>query len=203
MARVLLKGTFGGQPDSIYPIMRNIINENRGKFPLAEIILYYKGKRKSISFTEDDVDSILEMQYGKARTYCALTLLYPALNYSFKYHQDHIHPKSLFNNRNLVKLGIINEDQKLLYLDRFNKLPNLQLLQATQNIEKSNKNFNLWLNESYPNQADEQTYLMQHHIPSGTNLEFSNFIEFFDLRRRVLREKLIKVLNVQLITTEA
>lgn len=203
LARVLLKGTFGGQPDSIYPIMRNIINENRGKFPLAEIILYYKGKRKSISFTEDDIDSILEMQYGKARTYCALTLLYPALNYSFKYHQDHIHPKSLFNNRNLVKLGIINEDQKLLYLDRFNKLPNLQLLQATQNIEKSNKNFNLWLNESYPNQADEQTYLMQHHIPSGTNLEFSNFIEFFDLRRRVLREKLIKVLNVQLITTEA
>ena len=42
LARVLLKGTFGGQPDSIYPIMRNLINNHLGKFPLKEIIAYYK-----------------------------------------------------------------------------------------------------------------------------------------------------------------
>ena len=141
LARVLLKGTFGGQPDSIYPVMRNQINENLGKFPLDAIIEYYKGKRKSISFTEDDIDGILEMQYGKSRTYCALTLLYPALNYSFKYHQDHIHPKSFFSNRKLIKLGIDNDEKRAAFIERFNKLPNLQLLQATQNTEKNNKQF--------------------------------------------------------------
>ena len=94
LARVFLKGTFGGTPDGIYPIMRNLVNENLGKFPLEKTIEYYKGKRKSINFSEDDIENILNLQYGKARTYCALTLLYPSLNYSFKYHQDHIHPKS-------------------------------------------------------------------------------------------------------------
>ena len=58
LARVLLKGTFGGTPDAIYPVMRNLINEHIGHFPLQEIIEYYKGKRKSISFTEDDIENI-------------------------------------------------------------------------------------------------------------------------------------------------
>jgi uncharacterized protein with ParB-like and HNH nuclease domain len=51
LARVLLKGTFGGTPDAIYPVMRNYVNDNIGKFPLEEIIEYYRGKRKSISFS--------------------------------------------------------------------------------------------------------------------------------------------------------
>ena len=101
LARVLLKGTFGGTPDAIYPVMRNLVNENLGRFPIKEVIDYYRGKRKSISFTNDDIENILNYDYGSARTYCALTLLYPALNYSFKYHQDHIHPKSFFSKRNL------------------------------------------------------------------------------------------------------
>ncbi len=70
--------------DAIYPVMRNLVNENLGRFPLKEVIEYYKGKRKSINFTQDDIDNILNYDYGSARTYCALTLLYPALNYSFK-----------------------------------------------------------------------------------------------------------------------
>ena len=42
LARVLLKGTFGGTPDSIYPGMRNLINKNLGRFPLQETIDFYK-----------------------------------------------------------------------------------------------------------------------------------------------------------------
>lgn len=106
LARVLLKGVFGGQPDSIYPKMRDLINENLGRFPLQETIAHYRGSRKSISFSEDDIESLLDLQYGKAKTYCALTLLYPGLNYNFKYHQDHIHPASFFNKRYLRKNGV-------------------------------------------------------------------------------------------------
>ena len=136
LARVFLKGTFGGTPDGIYPIMRNLVNENLGKFPLEKTIEYYKGKRKSINFSEDDIENILNLQYGKARTYCALTLLYPSLNYSFKYHQDHIHPKSFFNKRKLVSLGIEGDEEQERFIDMFNKLPNLQLLQANQKYRK-------------------------------------------------------------------
>lgn len=196
LARVLLKGTFGGTPDGIYPVMRNFVNDNMGRFPLEEIIEHYRGKRKSITFTDDDIENILEMEYGGARTYCALTLLYPALNYSFKYHQDHIHPKSFFNKRKLAALGIENDSTKQEFISRHNKLPNLQLLQANLNIEKKDKAFTAWLSEMYPNLADKNSFLMQNHIKSDMPLEFTHFVEFYDDRRNMLKDALKRVLNV-------
>lgn len=201
LARVLLKGTFGGTPDAIYPVMRNIMNEHKERFPLEEIIDYYKGRRKSISFTEDDITNILEMDYGKARTYCALTLLYPSLNYNFKYHQDHIHPKSFFNKRKLVELGIEDEDLKEKFTARFNKLSNLQLLQANQNIEKSDIHFEEWMQKTYPNTLDSQSFLMQNHIKADQSLHFDDFIAFYDERKNALEKKLRTVLNVKQVET--
>ena len=201
LARVFLKGTFGGTPDGIYPIMRNLVNENLGKFPLEETIEYYKGKRKSINFSEDDIENILNLQYGKARTYCALTLLYPSLNYSFKYHQDHIHPKSFFNKRKLVSLGIEDDEQQERFIDMFNKLPNLQLLQANQNTEKNNKHFSDWLDEVYTNDTDKKTFLIQNHIKSDISLNFLDFEELYISRTNLLRKSLAELLNVTIKTS--
>jgi uncharacterized protein with ParB-like and HNH nuclease domain len=84
LARVLIKGTFGGQPDAIYPRMRDLVNENIGKFPLQETINHYRGRRKAINFSDDDVENLLDLQYGNAKTHCVLTLLYPSvLNQKF------------------------------------------------------------------------------------------------------------------------
>jgi hypothetical protein len=197
LARVLLKGTFGGTPDGIYPVMRTLVNDNSGRFPLPEIIAYYRGKRKSISFSDDDVESILDIEYGQKRSYSALTLLYSSLNYSFKYHQDHIHPKSFFNKRKLSSLGVVDDDTKDEYMDKFNSLANLQLLQATENIEKKDKHFKLWLNERYPNETDRMNYLSLNHIANDTSLEFVDFIKFYDKRRATLKAKLMQLLNVK------
>jgi hypothetical protein len=197
LSRVLLKGTFGGTPDSIYPVMRNIINENPGRFPLEEIIEYYRGKRKSISFSFDDIDSILDIQYGTKRSYSALALLYSSLNFAHKYHQDHIHPKSFFNKRKLNSLGITDDNLKEDFLFRFNKLPNLQLLQATANIEKKDKLFDDWLNETFPNPAERASYLTSNFIQSDSSLKFEDFISFYEARRADLKRRLIDILNVK------
>ncbi|PQJ18442.1 DUF262 domain-containing protein [Nonlabens tegetincola] len=196
LARVLIKGTFGGQPDSIYPVMRKLINEHLGSFPLEEIINYYKGRRKSISFTEDDIESILELNYGKAQTFSALVLLYPSLNWNFKYHQDHIHPKSFFSTRKLNKLGFTDTEEIQEFQSRFNTLPNLQLLQANENTEKNNKPFESWLNEIYPNAEDKRTFILQHHIPTDTSLKLEDFMRFFEARRTALKTKLMRELKV-------
>ncbi|PSW67182.1 hypothetical protein C0W88_03160 [Photobacterium leiognathi subsp. mandapamensis] len=196
LARVLLRGTFGGTPDSIYPVMRNIFNDNPGRFPLHEIIEHYRGRNKSISFNEDDIESILDLSYGKAKTYCALSLLYPGLNYSFKYHQDHIHPQSFFNKKVLRKNGF-SEDIIDTYLNNYNSLANLQLLQATQNIEKSDKPFVSWLEQTYLTQAERESYLMQNHITPNQSLEFSEFINFIQIRRKTLKHKLMSLLDVK------
>ncbi|WP_305418071.1 DUF262 domain-containing protein [Photobacterium leiognathi] len=196
LARVLLRGTFGGTPDSIYPVMRNIFNDNPGRFPLHEIIEHYRGRNKSISFNEDDIESILDLSYGKAKTYCALSLLYPGLNYSFKYHQDHIHPQSFFNKKVLRKNGF-SEDIIDTYLNNYNSLANLQLLQATQNIEKSDKPFVSWLEQTYLTQAERESYLMQNHITPNQSLEFSEFMNFIQIRRKTLKHKLMSLLDVK------
>lgn len=196
LARVLIKGTFGGQPDSIYPVMRKIINENKNYFPLKEIISYYKGKRKSLLFTEDDIENILELNYGKAQTFSALVLLYPSLNWNFKYHQDHIHPKSFFTTRKLNKLGFTDIEQIKEFQSRFNKLPNLQLLQANENTEKNNKPFEDWLNEVYANDEDQRTFILQHHIPTDVSLHLEDFVAFFEARKKAVKTKLMRELKV-------
>jgi len=197
LARVLLRGTFGGTPDAIYPVMRNLINQNLGRFPLTEIVEHYRGKRKTISFSEDDIESLLDIQYGTKRAHSVLSLLYASLNFAFKYHQDHIHPKSFFNKRKLAELGILDDKLKQQFIERFNKLANLQLLQATTNIEKKDKHFADWLNTQFETESDKGNFLIQNHISVDTSLKLEDFVEFYEKRRSALKAKLMQILNVK------
>lgn len=201
LARVLLKGTFGGQPDSIYPKMRDLINSHLGKFPLQETIEHYRGSRKSISFTEDDIENLLDMQYGKAKTYSALTLLYPGLNNAYKYHQDHIHPQAFFNKAKLRKLNIAEPDIEV-FLNHFNKLPNLQLLEATSNIEKSDQEFKLWLATNFTTEDARESYLRQNLITPSQSLAIEDFLSFFEQRRQNIKNQLMRLLDIKQAAVE-
>jgi uncharacterized protein with ParB-like and HNH nuclease domain len=196
LARVLLKGVFGGQPDSVYPVMRRLIDENLGKFPLSEIIERYRGDKKNILFSDDEIEGLLDLQYGKAKTYCTLTLLYPHLNHNSKFHQDHIHPQSFFDKKKLREKGI-SEDNISMYILRMNELANLQLLEATQNIEKKDKNFTQWLNLKFPSEDERRLFLSHNYIALDTDLSFDCFIEYMDARRTKLRAKLVSILSMQ------
>ena len=201
LARVLLKGTFGGQPDSLYPKMRELIKKYEGRFPLKEIIANYSGQRKSISFSEEDIDNLLDLEYGKRGTYSALTLLYPGLNYTFNYHQDHIHPKSAFHKASLRKGGFSEEDIEY-FKECFNTLPNLQLMQETENIQKSDKPFETWLKEQYPSKSDRNAYLQQHYISADVSLGLKGFEEFYDQRSETLKQRFIKILGATVSAEE-
>lgn len=196
LARVLLKGTFGGQPDSIYPAMRELIKAHMGRFPLQEIIVHYKGGRKTLIFTEDEIDGVLDLQYGKAKTYCALTMLYPSLNYNSKYHQDHIHAKSLFTKSRLRDEGL-NEGEIDEYISEYNGLSNLQLLEATQNIEKSSKLFDEWIIQRFNNKDERSNFLTQNYIGLDQDLKLSAFLEFIKQRKLKLKSTLLQLLGVQ------
>lgn len=106
LVKTLVKRVFSGTPDSLYPILRSIVNDNLGSFPLTQIVEKYRGTNKSIVFTNDDIDNILEYEYGNPLTYSILTQIYPGLSNQFNYHIDHIHPKKYFNERELKKAGI-------------------------------------------------------------------------------------------------
>ena len=194
LARVLLKGTFGGNPDSIYPGMRDLINDNLGHFPLKETIDFYKGKSKSISFSSDEIDNLLESQYGKPKTYCALTLIYPGLSRRFEYHQDHIHPKSKFNERSMKEAGF-SDEQIEQFNAEVNGIANLQLLDAADNREKNDTPFKEWLTSNPRYKSGMDHYLQYHHISPDQSLEFEDFMDFVSMRRKTIKGLFTSILN--------
>lgn len=132
-----LKRIFTGS-ENIAKIVRDVVLENgENLFPLKKI----KEKLKmipgrSINFSEEEVESLLDYGYYNEGTFSILQLLYPNLDYRNKFHIDHIYPKSKFNQKYLKKQNV---DFSQLYDSNY--LANLQLLEGNQNIEKSNKEF--------------------------------------------------------------
>ncbi|HNC85507.1 MAG TPA: hypothetical protein PLT95_01195, partial [Agitococcus sp.] len=110
--------------------------------------------------------------------------IYPSLDFRNKFHQDHIFPKKLFTRKRLLARGI-KEEEIDFYLDNYNLLANIQLLEGIPNQEKSGKDFDVWIKERYPDKKERKLYMERNYIPD-VDLSLENFKEFF-----LEREKLI------------
>ena len=201
LIRALLKKVFGGTPDSLYPVYRNIINKNEGDFPLEALIEKYKGGNKSLEFYEDNIEHLLTTNYGSSFAFMVLSLIYP-LKGSYEFHQDHMHPKTFFTHKKLEKFGIVTFDEREEYLSRYNSLPNLQLIEAVENKQKNAKKLDVWLDEAYPSGQEQIAFKHMHFFPVDESVSFSNFVNFYDARRALLKQKLTEILNVKVVETE-
>jgi len=188
----LLKRTFSGQPDNVLRPIREVINSAEKGFPYEEIVKKLKGTTKSMSFDDDEIDNLLYYQYGQPYTYSALAFIYPSLDFRNKFHQDHIFPKKLFTEKRLKKRGISDNDIEI-YLDNYNCLANLQLLEGVPNQEKSGKDFDHWIKEMYPNDNDRRAYMERHYIPD-VDLSLGNFREFIEERQKLIVSAFKKLL---------
>lgn len=189
----LLKRAFSGQPDNVLRPIRAIIEENGTKeFPIDEIINKLKGTSKTIVFTNDDIENLLEYQYGKGETLTVLMLLYPSLDFNNKFHIDHIYPKSVFTKKSLIKKGVA-EDKVQTYIDHVNDLSNLQLLAAIPNIEKQNQDFADWFANTHKTDSDKIQYRTIHYIPD-MEYSYANFELFLSERRKKIKAQLESML---------
>lgn len=190
----LLKKAFSGQPDNVIRPIRDIIRENgNNEFPIAQIIDKFKGTNKSIQFAEDDIDEyLLKLKYGKSETLSTLMLLYPSLDFSNKFHEDHMYPKSKFRKSYLRKMGV-QEDKLDTYIDSVNDISNLQLLAAQLNEEKLNTDFDVWFNKEQVTGSDKIQYRTIHYLPE-MDYTYPNFLDFLEKRKQMLRKKLIEIL---------
>jgi len=192
LVMVLLKRTFSGQPDNVLRPIREVINNSKDGFPFDEIVLKLKGGTKAISFDSDEIENLLYYQYAQAYTYSVLAFIYPSLDFRNKFHQDHIFPKKLFTAKRLRKRGI-NEDDIEFYLDNYNYLANIQLLEGVPNQEKSGTDFDIWIKEKYPNKDDRKAYMVRNYIPD-VNLSLENFKEFIEEREKLIVSAFKKLL---------
>ena len=185
----LIKRVFGGQADSILRPLREVIKANgNNEFPLDEIINRLRGTSKTIVFTDDDIEALLELQYGRADTLMVLMMLYPSLDYNNKFHIDHIYPKSKFTKTSLLKKGIA-QDKVEEYMNHVNDISNLQLLAAIPNIEKQDKDFEEWFAEICPTDTDKIQYRKINYLPE-MQYSYDKFLQFVSDRRKKIKNQL-------------
>jgi uncharacterized protein with ParB-like and HNH nuclease domain len=192
LALALLKRIFSGQPDNILRPIRDIL-KNEKSFPLDTIIDKFKGTNKSLAFDDAEIENLFNYQYGQAYTYSVLALLYPSLDFRNKFHEDHIFPKTLFTERKLKGIGLSGEEIDF-YLDYYNTLPNLQLLEGVLNQEKSRTPFDQWIEKRYPKRNGRQSYMERNYIPP-VSLKMDNFKEFVEKRTELITKRLKKILK--------
>lgn len=189
----LIKRAFSGQPDNVLRPIRKILQENENSFPIEKIVDNFKGTNKSLIFSDEDIENLLFYKYGQGFTFSVLSILYPSLDFRNLFHVDHIFPKSQFTKSKLRKRGI-EESEIETFQDYFNFLGNLQLLEATPNIEKLDKDFDIWFSDTYKSEQEQKDYIAKHLIPD-TDWVFNNFIDFFEKREELMKTKFKEILQ--------
>lgn len=189
----LLKRVFSFMPDGVLKPIRDIVKKNTtGEFPLDEIIKHFKGTNRTLVYTNEDINNLLYTKYGHGDTLVILSILYPWADLRNNFHIDHIFPKSAFTQKKLEKRGIKSDDIGD-FLDNYNYIGNLQLLEAIPNIEKNNTDFDVWLKNTIASDALDD-YKKKHYIPKNIDLAFANFPEFVEKREELFINQLSKEL---------
>lgn len=135
----------------------------------------------------------LNLKYASQRTFAVLSVLYPGLDLSKKFHEDHIFPKARFTKKKLAAAGIAAEKVDT-YLEAVNLLPNLQLLAGTANTEKQDALPAQWIDKAFPNSQKRDTYLAENDL-DRLPLDPADFMEFFEQRKQRVRERLLQALG--------
>tara|TARA_B100001109_G_scaffold246056_1_gene234407 strand:- start:59425 stop:61305 length:1881 start_codon:yes stop_codon:yes gene_type:complete len=187
----LLKGVFGGQADSILSSMRDVLVKHLtdDTFPLPAIIERYKATNKDLRFDEETLDKLLETQHGEGRCRALLHLLFPEMNVSEVFHIDHLHPRAAFDKKLLNKASFLQDDEHLMAFYRnpvhWNAIPNLHLLNHSQNLAKKDRPLKEWL-------SDQNVHLTPGDLLiENVDLEFTSFKAFYLARREALKQRLI------------
>jgi hypothetical protein len=197
VTRSLIKqGIWGSGLDTLLRALREALAANyQNGFPVAQLEAGMALLGKSLRFEEDEVEALLDMEYGKRGTFTVLAMLYPGHDLRNEFHEDHIFPRSHFRQQRLAAAGLSPVEIEE-FKDCVDLLPNLQLLEGTANIQKSAKLPAVWLPEQFPDEVSRNAYVAKHDlgtIPPRLN----DFAEFFQARRARVAARLKKLLDVK------
>lgn len=195
LIRSLLKssGIWGSGLDTLLTALRDVIREHRQEFPVDHLERVMASRGKSLVFGPEEVDDILEIEYGDRRLFPLLSLLYPFIDVRQLHHIDHIFPKSHLQRRRLEKVGCEPNviDRCLAARDR---LPNLQLLEGLLNVAKNDALPGAWLATAYPDTVQRRAILDRHDLEE-LPATASEFLKFYEGRRERIRGRLTKLLT--------
>jgi hypothetical protein len=200
VTRSLIKrGIWGSGLDTTLARIRDVLATNSSSgFPVNEVEAAMAAAGKGLTFDASEIDELLNLKYSGQRTFSVLSVLYPGLDLSKKFHEDHIFPKSRFTKNKLTVAGVSTDLIEDL-LEAYNLLPNLQLLAGTANIQKQDVLPGEWVETAFPSDEKRKTYLDENDL-SGLPLDIIDFLKFSEDRKARIRKRLIKALGVTAVS---
>lgn len=202
--RSLLKqGIWGAGVDTFLSELRKTIRtsvpmkDGSEKFPYEEIEKTMNRSGRSLQFTEEELDELLELNYGNARTFTLLTVLFPVSGVQMRdEHVDHVFPRALFGRKKQLTEAGYTEEEIRSSQWKHNLLPNLQLLPSTVNREKSDLMPLKWVVETFPEDAGKR-FCQEQYLDNLSN-DPKAFFYFYEERRRKLRRLIAEKLEIDI-----
>ncbi|WP_095181953.1 DUF262 domain-containing protein [Pseudomonas sp. Irchel 3F6] len=196
LIRSLLKasGIWGSGLDTLLTALREQIRPHaQTGFPVSQIESVMSARGKTLSFTEEELDELVELPYGDKRTFALLSLIFPGFDLSRHFHVDHIYPQARFSKPQLRKAGI-PEELVAEVTDMANRLANLQLLEGSINNQKRQKMPHDWYAQFKPDALARQQYLAGLEITDLPET-LTEFPAFYEQRRKALRARIVSALQ--------
>ena len=185
-------GIWGSGLDTFLTALRQDIRECHSSFPTQAIGKTMRSRGKSLDFAVDEVDDLTEIRFGDRRTFSLLSLIFRHLDLRQHFHVDHVFPKSRFTRAKLDTAGI-SQDKIDQLQDAADRLPNLQLLEGHENVQKRAMLPTEWL-ETFKSDEERENYVTT-HLLAGVPDSVHDFNSFYEERRLRLREKIVELLS--------
>lgn len=193
---LMKRNIWGSGLDTLLGRLREAIRNNREQsFPITEIEHSMASIGKSLKFEEAEVSELLDLGYGSSRTFPVLATVYPGLDLSKSFHEDHIFPRARFKRGSLLKAGV-PADKAEEFRNKVDGLANLQLLPGGPNAEKSAALPSEWLKgPHFTSDAARQQYVLDNDLLNLPE-SITSFLEFYEARRGALEKRLRLALGV-------
>ena len=193
---LMKRGIWGSGLDTTLSRIRQAIDGHvYPRFPVEAVQAEMAAIGKSLDFEPTEVDELLEVKYGGQRTYPVLAMLYPGLDLSKVFHEDHVYPRSKFTTKRLLEAGVPAQSLET-FRNAVDRLPNLQLLGGVANVEKQAVLPAKWLQDAFPDSQKRATYVEDNDLQDLPE-DLTGFMHFYESRKRRLRARLIQQLGVR------
>lgn len=184
----LLNNVFGGTSDQTIGISRLIVKEalkSSDNFPYKNLVSGLREKGRISDFDNGNINTVLDTRFGQKKTFLAVSLFYDNHNWGSTFlHVDHIIPRSLCTRQKLSQRGL-SQSQIDKIIDSVDKIGNLQLLLGRENQEKSNQEFEQWI------QTRSNEFLGNNLIPSDQSLwSVEKLYDFVAARENLIKNRL-------------
>ena len=183
-----LNGVFSFRTDEKLIKFRKLLRENHEHFPLIQML---DAKDKSEEKIADElISALMNTNYSSMKNVLmALTILYDGKIDLATVDVDHMFPKVKIKNLGeMAQQGIADETKfQTEYEKFFNALPNLQLLNSSENRKKSGIFFSDWI--AAKSDDERAKYMAENFVPN-VDFRLVNFKNFVDERSKLIRERL-------------